>query len=67
MREELKDELEIGLADVVVTDPDNSLLRPMNGAIGTGPGLSRIRFSQNVINGTLIEDALIYRLNLKAA
>jgi hypothetical protein len=31
-------------------------------ALKTDPGISRIRFTGNVINGTLIEDALIYRL-----
>jgi hypothetical protein len=31
-------------------------------ALRTGPGIGGIRFSSNVINGTLIEDAYIYRL-----
>lgn len=41
---------------------DHFLVRTLKKAIRTGPGISRIRFSGNVINGTKVEDALIYRL-----
>jgi len=34
----------------------------LRSAISTGPGLSGIRFSRNVINGQLIEDAYLYRI-----
>lgn len=50
------------LADVVVTGPSEPLLRLLRGAVQTGPGISEIRFTGNRIDNTLIEDALIYRL-----
>ena len=52
----------IGLQDVVVTDESNPLISLMKIAIQTGDGISGIRFSKNVINGQVIEDAYIYRL-----
>ena len=50
------------LDDVVVTDPDDSLLQLLRRAIRTERTISEIRFTQNRIDNTLIEDALIYRL-----
>jgi hypothetical protein len=44
---------------VGVRDP---IVRLLSSAIATGPGIVGIRFSKNVINGTYIEDAYIYRL-----
>ena len=41
-------------------DPLNLLLRS---AIQTGPGISSIRFSGNVINCVLIKDSYLYRIN----
>jgi len=52
----------ISLVDVAVARPNSDLLNLLRSAVGTGPGISQIRFSKNVINGHLIEDALIYRL-----
>jgi hypothetical protein len=48
--------------DISVIDdraPQYVLLRS---AVSTGPGISGIRFSRNVVNGHLIEDAYLYRL-----
>ncbi len=39
----------------------NELTRLLRRAVGTGPGISGIRLSNNSINGTFIEDAYIYR------
>lgn len=50
------------LSDTQVRSPADDLVVLLGKAIRTGPGLSRIRFSRNVINGAYIEDALIYRL-----
>ncbi len=36
-------------------------------AIQTGPGITAMRMSGNVINGVRIEDAYVYRLNRRAA
>lgn len=52
----------IGLQDVAVIDESNPLISLMKPAIRTGGGISGIRFSKNVINGQVIEDAYIYRL-----
>ena len=54
--------LPLKLADVVVMVPNDPLLTLLSRAIQTGPSISEIRFSQNRIGDTLIEDALIYRL-----
>lgn len=53
--------LGIKLRNIVVISPQDRLIRLMKMAIGTGPGISGIRFTQNVINNVLIEDAFIYR------
>jgi hypothetical protein len=50
------------LADIVVARPDAPIVRLLGDALSTGPGISGIRFSKNVVNGTMIEDAYIYRL-----
>jgi len=52
----------IPLSDVTVAKRNDPLLNLLRPAIRTGPGISGIRFTQNVINGTLIDDAYIYRL-----
>ena len=41
--------------------PDAPVVALLRTAIRTGPGISGIRFKNNVIDGTLIEDAYIYR------
>jgi hypothetical protein len=50
------------LADIGITKPQSPLVTLLKGAVRTGPGISGIRFSNNVINGQLIRDAHIYRL-----
>lgn len=52
----------LSLDDVSLTKPDAPIIVLLRVAIRTGPGISGIRFKNNVINGTLIEDAYIYRL-----
>lgn len=53
----------LALEDVVLAKPDASIVGVMRTALRTGPGISRIRFTGNVINGVLIDDACIYRLS----
>ena len=57
----------LSLEDVVLAKPDAPIIKLLAQAIATGPGINSIRFTHNVINGTLIEDALIYRLKRPAA
>jgi len=52
----------ISLKDISVVDSSDPLISLLKVAIKTDNGISRIRFSRNMINGTLIEDAYIYRL-----
>ncbi len=52
----------IELDDVSLAKPDAPIVSLLRSAVGTGPGVSGIRFQNNVINGTLIEDAYIYRV-----
>ncbi len=51
----------IPLSMIGVLDPEADLVQLLKAAVHTGPGISRIRFSKNVINGHFIDDALIYR------
>lgn len=48
--------------DISVVDDKSPLFSLLRTAISTGPGIGGIRFSRNVINGQLIEDAYIYRV-----
>lgn len=52
----------LSLDDVKLTTPDQPVVRILSQVLSTGPGIGGIRFTQNVINGMLIEDAYIYRL-----
>ena len=58
-RDELPD---LQLFDVVLVKPDEPLLRLLRQAIGTDTSVSGIRFKNNVVNGTVIEDTYLYRL-----
>lgn len=53
---------EISLKDISVLSPSHDLIKLIKLAIRTGPCISGIRFTRNVINNTLIEDAYIYRI-----
>jgi len=53
----------IPLKDIAVIDSNDPLIKLLRVAIKTGGGISGIRFTKNVINGTPIEDAYIYRIS----
>ena len=55
--------LPLKLDDIVVMSPSDRLIRLLGSAIQTGPSISEIRFTNNRVGDTLIEDALIYRVN----
>lgn len=64
LMEELSQEIhKLSLDDVTLSKPDAPIIALLRMTIHTGPGLSGIRFRDNVVNGTVIEDAYIYRLN----
>ncbi len=52
----------IGTKDISVVEDKNPLVLRLRSAVSTGPGISGIRFSKNVIDGELIEDAYLYRV-----
>ena len=52
----------IPLKDISVVDSDDPVISTLRVGVRTGAGISHIRFSRNMINGTYIEDAYIYRL-----
>jgi hypothetical protein len=52
----------IPLRDITVVDNQDPLIALLRVGVKTGAGISNVRFSQNVINGMLIEDAYIYRI-----
>ena len=52
----------ISLKNITVVDSNDPLIKLLKVGIKTGSGISDIRFTENVINGTLIEDAYIYRM-----
>jgi len=54
---------ELTINDISIISPNHHLILLMKKAIKTGHGISGIRFSKNVIDNTLIEDAYIYRMN----
>jgi hypothetical protein len=50
------------LSAIGLLDAEHPLVQVLSTAIRSGGGVSRIRFSRNVINGFFIDDALIYRI-----
>ncbi len=52
----------IGAKDISVVEDKNQLFLILRSMVSTGPGISGVRFSKNVINGQLIEDAYLYRI-----
>ena len=58
-REELP---ELSLDKVSVAKPDAPIVSLLMAFINTGPGIAGLRFTNNVIDGTVVEDAYIYRL-----
>ena len=49
------------LDDLVLEKPDARIVELIRKAVRTGPAVSGIRFKNNVVDGTLIDDAYIYR------
>lgn len=57
------EESSIPFEALTIISPNDPLNRSLQSAIQTGPGISGIRFSGNVINGVLIKDSYLYRIN----
>ena len=57
---------EVSLDSIALAVPNAPIISLLSSAVHTGPGISGIRFTNNVVNGTVVEDAYIYRLTSKA-
>jgi len=55
----------LSLEDIALAKPDAPVVRLLGQAVAVRPGTGGIRLTRNVIDGTLIEDAHIYRLKMK--
>lgn len=53
---------DLSLDDVTLAKPDSPIVSLLRQAIRTGPGISGVRFTNNVINSTVIDDTYIYRI-----
>lgn len=53
----------IALSDVTIASAKREFLKSLRGAIKTGSGLSRARFTNCVLSGQYIPDVLVYRMN----
>jgi hypothetical protein len=51
----------IPFSSIGVMDTNHELAQLLRMKFHTGPGVSRVRFAKNVIDGHFIDDALIYR------
>lgn len=56
------EQIKIALKDITALDANDPLITLLRGSLKTGNGISGIRFTHNVIKGTFIEDAYIYRM-----
>jgi superfamily II RNA helicase len=54
---------DLSLTEIVFAKTDMPIVALLRKTIQTGPGIGGLRFTNNVIDGTVIEDAYIYRLN----
>ena len=52
----------ISTKDITVLEDNNQLVQLLRAFVKTGPTITKIRMSRNVVNGELIEDALLYRM-----
>lgn len=52
----------ISTKDITVVEDNSPLVQLLRALVKTGPSISKIRMSRNVVNGQLIEDALLYRM-----
>ncbi len=58
-----EDDFPIARAEITPVSIDHPSVTLIAAAIGTGPALSRLRIQGTRVNGTLIEDVMVYRLH----
>ncbi len=59
-----KTEVKISLKDIIVLSPTEDPIPLIAMMIRTGPGLSGIRFTKNIVNNKLIDDVYVYRIDI---
>jgi hypothetical protein len=60
---ECRDQLnEISLDDITLAKPNSPTVNLLRHIIQTGPAISGVRFTNNVVNGNVIDDVYVYRL-----
>ena len=52
----------MSISQVTLVSPKSEIVKLLRRALRTGNGISSIRLTGNAIDGTYVEDALIYRL-----
>lgn len=57
-----QEDFPIARAEITPVSIDHAAVTLIAAALGTGPNLSRLRIQGTKVNGTMIEDVLIYRL-----
>ena len=58
----IRNGLDLSMNDVVVARPQDQTLQLLRRVVRTGPGIKRIRFTGNVVNGQVIQDTVTYRI-----
>ena len=53
----------VPLEEISVVDPNSPIIKVLKSGLRTWPGSGGVRFSRNVVNGVLVEDAYIYKLS----
>lgn len=57
------DTKDIALDNISIIKDDDDLIKLLRLALPVGHNMHEIRFTRNVVNGIMIEDALVYRIN----
>jgi hypothetical protein len=60
-------EFAVNRDNILLYESQDPAIQTLHKAIQTGPGITAMRMSGNVINGVRIDDAYVYRLNRRAA
>ncbi len=58
----IQPELDLTIRNISMISPKADLIQLLRRAIKTGRSISHTRFTANVINGVLIDDAYLYRI-----
>jgi hypothetical protein len=57
-----RSDIDVSFDDIMLIDHRDKLITLLRSALGLFPGMHEVRFTNNYIHGTPIDDAIIYRL-----